>query len=68
MFKIVNKLPFKWKLLFGVQGIVTVAIMISRQSMITKHKDREISFDSALQSSTSSSSSSSSSSLTSNKK
>jgi len=57
MFKAINKLPIKWKLLFGIQSIVTVAIMVSRQSMINNHKDKEISFDSAIQSSSSSSTS-----------
>ena len=41
LLKSIQALPLKWKILLGVQGIVTIGMMIQRQLMIKDNKKKD---------------------------
>lgn len=43
LLKTIQTLPLKWKILLGVQGVVTIGMMIQRQSMIKDNKKKDTS-------------------------
>ena len=41
LLKTLTSIPLKWKVLFGIQGVVTIGMMIQRQNMIMNNKNKE---------------------------